>query len=343
MNAQFFERIHDSLLAKRQTLSAWLSVTPPGKRQVRLGPLAERAVHDHVHILNSAIARSAAHELGRCTVCHGYIDPVLLEMDYTACVCLEHFSADERRSLEAELELAQRVQQALLPQEAPVISGVAVAAFSRPAQIIGGDYFDFVQFGNGLPGLAIGDVAGHGVAASLLMASLQTALHTAVPVSDAPAGVVRQLNRIFCHNIHFTTFVTLFLGMYDPATRTLTYCNAGHNPPLLFSRPANGAARVTELRITGPAIGLVEDFQCPPETTTLAPGDCLLLYTDEITEAVNPQGSMLGTERLTALLRHEAWESAHDVIQVVRHGLEEFTQGQALADDTTLVALTVDP
>lgn len=342
MDSQFFARLQDNLLAKRQALTDWLRTTPPGVRQLRLGPLSEQALHDHMRVLDGAVARSAAHELGRCDVCHDYIEPALLEMDYTACVCLSHLSADERRDLEAELELAQQVQQALFPQSAPVIPGATVAAFSRPAQIIGGDYFAFLQFRSGLPGLSIGDVAGHGVAASLLMASFQTALGTLVPASNSPARVVQELNRIFCHNIHFTTFVTSFLGSYDPATRRLTYCNAGHNPPLVRRQSPRGAVRMSRLRITGPAIGLVEEFECPAATTTLEPGDTLLLYTDGITEATNTNGEMLGEDQLAELVRPDRHASAQAVVQAVRDGLETFTQGQTQADDTTMVALHIE-
>ena len=128
----FFARIHDHLLAKRQALTTWLRITPPDKRQLRLGPLDEQAFHEHLRVLDGALARSADHELGRCVVCHDYVDAALLEMDYTACVCLSHLSADERRDLEAELELAQRVQLALLPQVAPAISGDHGGRFQPP-------------------------------------------------------------------------------------------------------------------------------------------------------------------------------------------------------------------
>ncbi|MGH2541648.1 MAG: PP2C family protein-serine/threonine phosphatase [Ardenticatenaceae bacterium] len=317
MDARVFEHVRESLLVKRENLVKWLHLTPLRKKRVRLGPLNEQAVYTHLDVLDTALEKAATKTLGRCVVCHGYVAPDHLEVDYTACVCIDHFSAEERRSLEHELELSQVVQRALLPQEVPAIPGLEVAAFSRPAQIVGGDYFDFLRFRDGQHGLVIADVAGHGMSTSLLMASVQTALRTLAPTSDSPADVVRQLNRLFCHNIHFTTFVTLFLASFDPATRTLTYCNAGHNPPLLF-RQAKGGNSISWLRGTGAAIGLVETSPFMVETITLAVGDILLLYTDGITEALNPQVEEFGREGLAALVRQQSSLSAKSLVQALR-------------------------
>jgi sigma-B regulation protein RsbU (phosphoserine phosphatase) len=128
------------------------------------------------------------------------------------------------------------VQKTLLPQEVPNIPGIEIAAFSRPAQIVGGDYFDFIDFSNGFHGLAIADVAGHGVSASLHMASIQALLQTLVPDNKSPAEVMRQVHKLFIHNIRYETFVTFFIGAFDSSTKTLTFCNAGHPPPLILRK-----------------------------------------------------------------------------------------------------------
>lgn len=337
MEASVFERIRVNLLAKRQSLAEWLQITPARTRQIRLGPTTEPALRAHLTRLDTAIAKTKDHTLGRCQVCQDYVDPELLEMDYTSCVCLDHFSEAERRLLEADLELAQKVQKALLPQQAPAIPGLELAIFSRPAQIVGGDYFDFFHFADGTHGLAIADVAGHGMSASLLMASLQTALHTLVPTANSPIEVLRHLNRFFVHNVHFTTFVTLFLACFDHATQTLTYGNAGHNPPLLYCRQANGGDPITWLQPTGAAIGLVEEFQITTDTVTLAHGDILLLYTDGVTEAMNVEEDQFGRERLAALVHQEADLPAKELVQAVRQEIQAFIGGEPLADDTTIV------
>jgi len=342
MDTTFFERVRFNLLEQRQNLTDWLSTTPARKRQVRLGPLDERDVQAHLQILDTVIEKTENQTLGLCEVCHDYIEPDRLEMDYTACVCLEHLSAEEKDRLEFELELSAKVQQALLPQQVPAIPGLELAAFSRPADIVGGDYFDFFRFRDETHGLVIGDVAGHGMSASLLMASLQASLRTLVPDYEAPAEVVRRLNLLFCHNIHLTKFVTLFLARFDSQTPTLTYCNAGHNPPLLFRARSNGKEPLSWLGPTGAAIGLVEEFPFGAETVTLEPGDILMLYTDGVTEAINPQEEEFGQERLAELVRQNSDRPAQELIRAVRHRLQEFSNGQPLADDITIVACKIE-
>ena len=338
MDAEVFERIRVSLLEQRQNLTDWLTTAPVWKKQVRLGPVDERAVQARVRVLDTAIEKAENQTLGLCEVCHDYIEPSRLEMDYTCCVCLDHLSAAEKNRLESELELASKVQQALLPQQVPDIPGLELAAFSRPAEIVGGDYFDFFRFRDGAYGLVIGDVAGHGMSASLLMASLQASLRTLVSDYASPADVVRRLNLLFCHNIHLTKFVTLFLARFDTRTHSLTYCNAGHNPPLLFRAQPKGKEPLSYLRPTGAAIGLVEEFQFGTETVFLTPGDILLLYTDGVTEAINPQEEEFGQERLVELVRDGSRWSAQELVREVRHRLQEFTHDRPPADDTTIVA-----
>lgn len=341
MESRVFENIRGNLLEKRQNLMEWVRTTPARKRQVRLGPANEGAVQAHLQVLDAALEKTATKTLGQCIVCHDYVGTDLLEMDYTACVCIDHLSAEERRSLEYELELSQTVQRALLPQQVPEIPGLELAAFSRPAQIVGGDYFDFFHFRDGAHGLAIADVAGKGMSASLLMASVQAALRTMVPANESPVAVLQYLNHLFCHNIHFTTFVTLFLGSFDPAAHTLTYSSAGHNPPLIFRKQESAGDPISWLRPTGAAIGLVEESQFTAETVSLSPGDILLLYTDGVTEAMNLQQEQFGTERLAAFIRQESSLSAKDLVRALRNVLQEFTGGQPFADDTTIVACKI--
>jgi sigma-B regulation protein RsbU (phosphoserine phosphatase) len=337
MESSVFERIRGSLQETRHSLSQWLQVAPRRKQEICLGPASESNIQAHLIVLDTAIAKTIDHTLGICEVCHGYVDPELLEMDYTACICLDHYSGEERRQLEADLELSQKVQKALMPQHLPNIPGLELAVFSRPAQIVGGDYFDFFQWGDGSYGLTIADVAGHGMSASMLMASVQTALRTLAPLTPSPAEMLRHLNRFFYHNVHLTTFVTLFLARFDPARRTLTYVNAGHNPPLLYHRQANGNDPIIWLQPTAAAIGLVEEFQVATKIVTLAQGDILLLYTDGVTEAMNAGEEQFGSNRLAELVQKGAGSSAKALIQSLRRELQEFIDGQPLVDDATIV------
>lgn len=329
--------IETSLHEKQQQVMTFLEDAPAEKQLCCLGDYDTHPAQEHLQVIDTTLERVAEETWGVCEVCHGHVDDELLAMDYTACVCLEHFSADERRRLEYELELSQAVQKALLPQKAPRIPGLEVAVFSQPSHIIGGDFFDFFHYEDGAFGLAIADVAGHGVSASLLMASLQTALRTLAPLHTQPADLVNHLNRFFIHNIHFTSFVTLFVGRLDAETHTLHYSNAGHNPPLLHRSNGNGKSGTTWLRPTGPAIGLVEQSLHTTRTTEVNRGDLLVLYTDGVTETMNGERELFGEERLEALVSQQATQPAHELLQSLRHALTVFSDDQPLADDTTVV------
>jgi sigma-B regulation protein RsbU (phosphoserine phosphatase) len=341
MEALILERMSKGLWQKRDWLTEWLHATPLGKKKVLLGPSTERSVHARLDVIDDAISKADSKSLGKCEVCHEDVETELLEVDYTACVCIEHLSKEERRHLESDLELAQSVQKMLLPQEVPNIPGLEIAAFSRPAQIVGGDYFDFIDFSNGFHGLAIADVAGHGVSASLHMASIQALLRTLVPVNKSPAEVMSQLHKLFIHNIRFETFVTFFIGAFDSSTKTLTFCNAGHQPPLVLHQTKSKKESVEMLRPTGAAIGLIEEAEFGENTIELQKEDLLVLYTDGVTEAVNLQNQEFGRERLATLSRQVNILPVKEVVQEIRQALEEFSEGKPLDDDTTLVVCKI--
>jgi sigma-B regulation protein RsbU (phosphoserine phosphatase) len=341
MDKQEIRRFRRGLLQKRQNLTAWLSSAPPRDREIRLGQVNEANAEAHLQVLDTAIEKAKSPAVGLCEVCHEEIEPGLIEMDYAHCVCLDHLSAAEKEQLEFELELSTKVQQALLPQQVLEIPELEVAAFSRPAAIVGGDYFDFYRFRDGAYGLLIADVAGHGMSASLIMANLQASLRILVPDHDAPDDVVRRLNQLFYHNINMTSFVSLFLARFDSQTNELTYCNAGHNPPLLYRPQSNSQEPLTWLRPTGAAIGLSEALEFAAETITLKPGDLLLLYTDGVTESTNPHEEEFGPDRLAEVVQQDPYMPAQEVVQRVRGRLLEFTQGRPLADDTTIVAYRI--
>jgi sigma-B regulation protein RsbU (phosphoserine phosphatase) len=300
----------------------------------QLGPESEICVEGHLHVIDESLEKIKEGTFGICEVCHEAVDSELLQMDYTSAVCLGHFSAEELRQLESELELSQVIQRGLLPQQVPLIEGMNIAAFSRPAQIVGGDYFDFVDFKDGKHGLVMADVSGHGVSAGMFMSSLQTAFHTLVPEANSPLDVLERINRLYIHNINFATFVTIFFGKYDPQTRILSYANAGHNSVYLYRVATN---QEIWLRPTGPAIGVMDGFTIRTEDVRLEPGDILLLYTDGITEAINQQGTLWGEDRLADIIRQNANSSAEQLIQKILQALKDHTDGSPLADDITLM------
>ena len=295
-------------------------------------------VQPHLHVLDESLQKLEEGTLGVCTVCHGIVDESLLQMDYTSCICLDHYSTEERRQLESELELSQVIQRALLPQQVPDMNGFDVAGYSRPAQIIGGDYFDFLRFNDGAHGLVVADVSGKGVSAGILMTSLQTAFHTIVPETDSTLKVLEKINKLYIHNINFTTFVTIFFARIDPRKRTFEYANAGHNPALVYH---GRTGKYEWLKRTGMAIGLMEGFNVKAKNMRLESGDTILFYTDGVTEAMSPQRELFGSERLADVVKKNESLPADGLIQQVLRSLSEFTGGIPLADDTTLVVCKV--
>src|SRR5271157_4466784 len=243
MSENIFQRIQRSVREKHRQVEDWLETAPESELDCCLASENSRPVQEHLQVLENVLGKAEDQTLGICQVCHGQVEDRVLEIDYTTSVCLDCLSETERRNLETELEFSSEVQRALLPQQVPSIPGLDIAAFSRPAQIVGGDYFDFIQFRNGTYGLVIADVMGHGVSASLLMSSLQTALHTLIPDNDSASEVIQRVNRYYLHNVNLTTFVTAFLGQFDPVRGVLAYCNAGHNPPLFYRAQPDGGDR----------------------------------------------------------------------------------------------------
>lgn len=337
MALDIFQRVQVGLDEKHKHVAEFLEMATEAEKDACFCD-DENCIQEHLQVIENSLDKIESGVLGVCEVCQGTVETSLLEMDYTSCICLDHYSDDERRRLESELELSQIVQRALFPQRMPVIPGLELAAFSRPAEIIGGDYFDFFKFRDGSHGLVIADISGHGVSAGMLMSSLQTAIQTLAPDMNSPAEILERLNRFYIHNINFTTFVTVFLAKFDPNSRVLTYVNSGHNPPAIFRRRED---KVSWLKRTAPAIGLDEHYHPGLESVILATGDVLLLYTDGLTEALNNEMEQFGVERLAEFLQNAADLPVPDMLQVVRQGVSAYGGDLPLADDLTLVAMKV--
>jgi sigma-B regulation protein RsbU (phosphoserine phosphatase) len=341
METTMLERVRTYLFQKRDFLGEWLRASPADKKTVLLGPSSQGAVLAHLGTIDDTIAKTESGDFGVCKVCGESVNADLLEVDYTANVCIEHLSNEEIARLEDELELARTVQKALLPQEAPSIPGLDIAAYSRPAEFLGGDYFDFIDFSADVHGLVIADVAGHGVSASLQMASIQALARAIIPASPSPAAVVKHIHTLFRHNIRFTTFVSFFIAAFSSATKTLTYCNAGHNPPLLLCPDHTQKSSVSWLHPTGPAIGLVETTEFGEQALTLRPGDLLVLYTDGVVEATDPNNNLFGMDRLVGAVERLYNSSLKEMVQGIRQSVEGFVVGRPLSDDTTFVVCRI--
>lgn len=337
MDTGNFTAFSQALKRRKDALLGWIRAATPEEKATRLGPAPMAAVGHHLTVLESAIVRADEGELGRCTVCHEFVEQHWIETDYTSSVCIEHLSGKDRSRLEAELELSQKVQKALLPHAIPELPGWEVAAFSRPASIVGGDYFDFARFGNGHHALIIADVMGKGMPASMLMASLQASLRILAPESNSPADVLSRINAVFCHNINLTKFVTLVVAELDADTGTLRYANAGHNPPFILRKDPRST--LEPLMPTGAAIGLMEGATFETRTVHLGTDDAIVMYTDGITEAGAHQDRMFGEERLKEYLAVHRDATAQALIKDLLAAVLSHTQNAPPADDTTVIVV----
>jgi sigma-B regulation protein RsbU (phosphoserine phosphatase) len=245
----------------------------------------------------------------------------------------------EQEAMKRELDIARDVQAGLLPQKRPAVAGLDYDGTCRMAREVGGDYFDFLDLGAGRLGLALGDISGKGVSAALLMASLQALLRSIARHSvDEPAALVKQINESLAESTDSSKFATFFYAVYDPASKTLSYVNAGHNPPLLLRA---GTTVVSRLRPTGMALGFDRDAAYGEGRETLAPGDLLLAFTDGLTEALSESGEEFGEARTAGLLVGNRHLGAGDLLRLVNAELESFCGRVPQHDDVTIVVARV--
>ena len=253
--------------------------------------------------------------------------------------------AKEKERLQTELEIAREVQEQLYPKEIPSMKNVRLTAFWQSARIVSGDYFDYQRLGEHQLALAIGDVAGKGISAALLMATIQSALRMEVRSAlemAAPAGSV--VTRLSCARVvsdlnlqlHQTTptekFATFCFGIYDENTGLFTYTNAGHLPPILVH---NGSA--SRLDVNGMVVGAFPFAQYDESEVRLQPGDLLVFFTDGITEPENEYGEMFGEDRLAALFVKNADRQEEEIIKTVMDAVSQWSNSPERQDDMTLL------
>jgi sigma-B regulation protein RsbU (phosphoserine phosphatase) len=248
---------------------------------------------------------------------------------------LERERAAAQERLERDVRIAGEVQARLFPRADPKIPGLETHGICRPARGVAGDYFDFLPLSGFRYGIAVGDVTGKGLPAALLMASLQGALRTlASRSSDGPAGLARELNAQIHGLTEDNRFATFFWAAYDEKRGTLEYVNAGHNPPMLL----RGSGGLERLRSGGPPLGLFKAPAYVQATVGLSPGDLLVIFTDGVTEAVDPLEEEFGDARLERVVRQAAGVPAAAICDAVLAAVAAFEQGQPQNDDITLVA-----
>ncbi len=240
----------------------------------------------------------------------------------------------ERRSAQ-ELEIAKQVQARLFPQTLPSLNTLEYAGICIQARHVGGDYYDFLALGDQRLGFVIGDIAGKGIAAALLMANLQANLRSQFALArDEPQLFLQSVNRLFYQNTTDSAYATVFFADYDDNSRRLRYTNCGHLSGILLRH--NGC--VEFLHSTATVLGLFEDWNSPTVDCQLGPGDIFALYTDGVTEAFNESQEEFGEDRLIAALQQNSALPSSDILSATINEIQHFSPHEQHDDITLIVA-----
>jgi sigma-B regulation protein RsbU (phosphoserine phosphatase) len=248
--------------------------------------------------------------------------------------------ANEKKRLDHDLEIARDIQRILLPADAPAINGFQISGINVPARQVSGDYFDYIRVDEERLGVAIADVSGKGVPASLIMAICRSVLRTEAARNPSPADVLRKVNRQLYPDIKEDMFISMAYLILDHEHYGVTLARAGHDAPLLYKHEAE---TVTPVKSPGMVVGidsgnvfdrLTSDFAVPLERE-----DCLVLYTDGVTEALNSEGDEFGLDRMTQSVRASATGGAPAIVKRVIEDVRDFTGANPQNDDITLIAI----
>ena len=245
-------------------------------------------------------------------------------------------SRDKLVALQNELDVASKIQQAILPASFPEGEGFDVYGNMAPARNVGGDFFDVINLENGRLGLAVADVSDKGVPAALFMMSSRTLLKGAAIGMGDPSGVLSEVNDLLNEDNETFMFVTLLYAVFDPESGLLTYANGGHSNPLVVHTDGSNE----EVPTTGGiALGVMPNLEYREASVTLAPGDTLILYTDGVSEAMNSEGEEFGVDRLMRIFNERAPASAKEANEVILQAVVEFADGYPQSDDVTCLVL----
>jgi catechol 2,3-dioxygenase-like lactoylglutathione lyase family enzyme len=260
-------------------------------------------------------------------------DHTTRELDRRRREYADKVEADRRAA--QELEIAKQVQMRLFPQRQPAIAGLDYGGLCKQARSVGGDYYDYLDLGEGRIALVLADIAGKGIAASLLMANLQANMRSQmVTAIDHPERFLGSVNRLLFENTNSNAYATLFFAAYDNTTCRIRYANCGHLPGLILHPDGS----IEKLEATCTVVGLFADWSCSIHDACLAPGDTIALYTDGVTESPNSAGEEFGDERLLDSLRRHNALSACAMANAVVQDVADFSAAGQFDDITLIVA-----
>jgi len=245
--------------------------------------------------------------------------------------------------LKEQMEFAAQIQRSILPHSFNVADFASIDAITKPAEDVGGDFFDVFMLANGNAGIVVADVADKGMGSALFGALASSLTRATARLYNCPGKVLEAVNQQLCERNEADLFVTLFYGVMDRETGVLIYANAGHEPPLLLNRDGGGETRVERTATThGLPLGLVPDAKFETGSVTLRPSDNLVLFTDGITEAENAENRLFSSAALNDLLLRQSSNVPSDIISSVLEDVRAFTGEQPQSDDITLMVVRYD-
>ena len=248
--------------------------------------------------------------------------------------------ANEKKRLDHDLEIARDIQRILLPSEAPAINGFQISGINAPARQVSGDYFDYIEVDQERLGVAIADVSGKGVPASLIMAICRSVLRAEAARNPSPADVLRKVNRQLYPDIKEDMFISMAYLILDHQRNGITLARAGHDAPLLYRQKSQ---TVTPIKSPGMVVGIdsgsVFDRLTVDFTISLERDDCLVLYTDGVTETLNAEGDEFGLDRMMQSMRASANDGAQAIVKKIMGDVRDFTGSAPQNDDITLIAI----
>jgi sigma-B regulation protein RsbU (phosphoserine phosphatase) len=283
--------------------------------------------------VDAALSRMDQGVYGLCEVCHEPVETERLLADPLMSFCLDHLTQTQQRALEEDLQLASRIQTALLPPPHQEIDGWEFEYYYRPAGVVSGDYCDLIQGEDQWMNFVLGDVSGKGVGASMLMAHLHAMFRTLISLDLPLEQMVERASRVFCESTLPTQYATLVCGRAG-RDGEVEVCNAGHLPVLLVHQ-----GLVSRLTATGLPVGVFGGETFSVDRVQLEKGDTLFLYTDGLSESVDGNGHEYGLERLANLLKENRSLTPGSLIKLCVKELSAFSANRTPADDLTLMAI----
>jgi phosphoserine phosphatase RsbU/P len=237
--------------------------------------------------------------------------------------------------IQEQVRLAAVIQNDLLPKKFPTIPGYEIIGKSIPAQLVGGDYFDFITLNDTKIAICVGDISGKGFPASLLMANLQATLRGQTMVTTSARQCICNSNRLLFESTSSEKFATLFYGLLDWEQHKFQVCNAGHDPPFHLSRDGN----LKRLLTGGIVLGIIDPFPYEEESIPISLNDTIVIYTDGVTEAMNNHQEMFGEEKLSALLMQHRDLSARELMDMITNSVNAHIGDHPQSDDLTVVVI----